>query len=563
MEQIQEEKISEQDIIKTLFKERDTYQQTSLTQRNEINEIYDSYMGKLSDTKDRSKSQEKIMKLRTETAYIVSSIFSGQPKIEVEGVGEEDKVISQVIEKIINYRLETIPQCYEKIEAWVKQATVFGTSIMKVIWKFETKKEIDPQTQQEYETPVKDEPDLEVPNILDCFYNPIIPDVECQSSIIFRSVIPVDEVKENPIYDFVNDIGEVNREKVASKGGSGYSQYDSTKQVRGDKIDLQKAGEGTIDIYERVINDRIQTIADGKEKLVLRDKPKDSGMIEAVKLIHEPNAIPNRFDGLGVGHNTLGIGKLYQKLSNRLLDAVNLSNNPFFLFKKGSVSNNKQLVVRVGGGVEVDGEKPLNEYIQAVQFPDIKQGAINLLNKFDDDHKRASGANDLLQGSASNKTLGQDQIASTYSSNRFELINRRFKQGLADVANIIIKLELKNLQSPDSPILRIFPQELRVQIYQLLISEARDAKYNIKVKGETNVAKNKEIMLREFREWLEMFKDSLPPENQMECAKKWLEMRGITDIDKLVPDPQMFAQQQMQQQAMQQMATGGQPQVMQ
>lgn len=539
-------------IIKTLFKEKETYQSANKQQRSDINEIYEAYCGRMEDGKDQSKSKESTQKLRTETAYVVPSIFSGQPEIEVEGVGEEDQTIAGILEKIINFRLETIPQCYEKIESWVKQSAVFGTSLMKVCWKFETKEQTD-ETGQTFQTPVKDEPDLEVPNILDCFYNPIIPNIENQNSIIFRSVLSIDEVKNNPAYDFKDSLGQLNREKLEGKGGTQSNIYDSSSQTQGDSIDLMKTAEGTVEIYERITKDRIQTIAEDKERLVLRDVENPYGVINAVKLIHEPNAIPNRFDGYGVGQNTLGLGKLYNKMMNRTLDSVALTNNPFFLFKKGCKIDKRQLVVRTGGGVEVDGDKPLSEYIQAIQFPDIKQGAIEVLNKIDDEHKRASGANDLLQGAASNKTLGQDQIASTYSSNRFELINRRFKQSLADVAKMILDMELKNIQSPEASILRIFPLEIREQVYQILISpDAQEAKYNIKIKGETNVAKNKTYHLKNFNEWLDKFLPLLPPEYQMACGKKWLEMAGVEEIDTLIPDPQVFAQQQAQQQAMQQ-----------
>ena len=75
-------------IIDVLFKEKDSYQQSSREQRAEINEIYQAYAGEITDPKDKSKSQEKIMKLRTETSYIVPSIFSGSPEIEVEAIGE-------------------------------------------------------------------------------------------------------------------------------------------------------------------------------------------------------------------------------------------------------------------------------------------------------------------------------------------------------------------------------------------------------------------------------------------------------------------------------------------
>lgn len=543
-----QEQLTPQQIVENLFKERDTYQQATADQRDEINNIYLSYTGNISDTTldDKSKSKENTNKLRTETSYIVPSIFSGQPNFEVEGVGEEDKVMAEILEKIVNFRLSTIPQAYEKIEQWVKQSCVFGTSLIKVIWKFETQDNEDGT-----QTPVADEPDLEVPNILDCFYNPIISEVKDQDSLIFRSVLPIEKVKKNPIYDVADEAGNLNREKVEQKGNQSSNQYDSSKQMESDSLNISKSLEGTVEIYERITKDRIQTVADGKERLLLRDIANPYGVINTIKLIHEPNCIPNRFDGFGIGQNTLGLGKLYNKMMNRTLDSVALTNNPFFLFKKGAKIDKRQLVVRPGGGIEVEGDKPLAEYIQPIQFPDIKQGAINIMDKIDDEHKRASGANDLLQGSASNRTLGQDEIASTYSSNRFELINRRFKQALADVAEMILQMELQNLQSVDSPILRIFPEELRTQIYQLLISEAPNVKWNIKVKGSTNIAKNKDTQIKQLTEAYGMFGNILPPENQMEWARKILELRGIDEIDKLVPDPQQFAQQQaMQQQQM-------------
>jgi hypothetical protein len=115
---------------------------------------------------------------------------------------------------------------------------------------------------------------------------------------------------------------------------------------------------------------------------------------------------------------------------------------------------------------------------------------------------------------------------------------------------MILKMELKNLQSPDAAILRIFPAELRQQVYQILISEGPNVKYNIKVRGETNVAQNKDVQIKQLIDTYNLFGAILPPANQMEFCHKILELRGIDEIDKLVPDPQQFAQQQAQQQMM-------------
>jgi len=133
-------------IMSKIVTERDQYQQATLEERNTINEIYHAYLGTIDDARDKSKSQEKIMKLRTEVSYIIPSIFSGNPEIEVSPIGEEDKDIAFVAEKIINHHFQTIPQAYEKIEAWVKQSVVFGTSILNVVWNFEMKENEDGMT---------------------------------------------------------------------------------------------------------------------------------------------------------------------------------------------------------------------------------------------------------------------------------------------------------------------------------------------------------------------------------------------------------------------------------
>ena len=278
-------------------------------------------------------------------------------------------------------------------------------------------------------------------------------------------------------------------------------------------------------------------------------------MINAVKLIHEPNCVPNRFDGLGLGHNTMGLSKMYYQLFSQTLENVKLVNNPMFLFKKGAGIDTRQLVAKPGGGIAVDGEGPLANNIQPVQFPDLKQGAVQLLQQLDDAHKRATGATDIFTGDSFSRNQGVQQATMGAASQRFDLINRRFKHALADVANMILKMEIQNLQSPDAAILRIFSAELRGQVYQVLINEGKDVKYNIKVKGETNVAKNKDVQIKQLIDTYNLFGGILPPANQMEFCHKILELRGIDEIDKLVPDPQQFAQQQQmmqQQQAMQQ-----------
>lgn len=578
-EETQEEVQTEKQIIDVFQKEKKRYEQSSQTERSVIKEIYKVYEGKMDEnTSTPYDTKETVPKLRTEISYIKPFIFSGEPEIEIEPVGEEDKEMSMVYEKMVNYRIQqSIPNAYEKIEAWVHQAVTFGTSLIKVVWNFETKKEVG-ENGEEFETPVTDEPDLEVPNILDAYYNSLMTEVDGQKSMIFRSVLTIDVVRENPIYNYQAEDGELNVDKLKGKGNLKSDTYNSSSMQDSQLLTNQ---HGVVEIWDRIAGDRIQTIAEGEKTLVLRDVENPYGMINTVKFLFEPNTIPNTFDGLGVGHNTLGLGKMHYKMFNQILTNVKMTNNPMFLFTKGSRIDKKQTVSRPGGGIEVttDGG-PLSNYIQPLLFPDIKSGASELLNLITDEHQRASGANDLLQGSASNDTLGQDEIAQANTSNRFELIVRRFKHALAEVGGMILKMEIQNLQSPDAPILRIFPQDIRGRIYEAIINDRGQTKYNIKVKGDTNIAKNKNLQSKRLVDLFDLSQNFLTDQEKRSFLRRIAEKQGEDGIDEIIgennpvadqteqmeagmhqmPGGEMMPNDQMPQQQYNQVgATGGQP----
>lgn len=548
------EQMSEQDIVDKVSKLKKQYEQATVDSRNQFAEIYSVYMGKTGDIQSTPYSTaDDIPKLRTEISYVKPFIFSGEPEIEFEGIGDEDKSIAKIYEKIVNHRFKTIPQFYEKVESWVGQAVAMGTSEMKVVWRFATKKNPDGT-----ESPVQDEPDVEVPNHMDVYFNPVISEVKDQPCMIFRSVLPLDEVKKNPIYDYVGQMGTRNADTLEESGGQ-TDQYNSSVLANTDIPSAQnKVGTGMVEVWELVDNDRIQTVANGK---VLRDVENIYNFKPVVKFGFEPNVIPNRYEYFGVGQNTQGLGLMFYKMFNQLSTAVKMSNNPMSVGKKGAVKDKRQVVSKPGGHVEVEGDGPVSESFQWLQFPDVKQGAFEILNKIDDEHKRASGASDLIQGSASNDTLGQDEIAQGNVSNRFELIVRRFKNALADVGDMMLKMELQNLQSPDAEILRIFPEELRQQIFEILINEKDNVKYNVRIKGETNIARNKNLESKRQVELFQLMSQFLTDREKRAFGRRIAEGQGIDNIDELIGEQNPIAEQQEQMAAMgQEMELQGQAQ---
>lgn len=544
-----ETKKSEKEIVDRVLKLKKQYEQATQDTRKDFSEIFSVYMGKTDEVQSTPyDTKDDIPKLRTEVAYVVPAIFSGEPEVELLPVGDEDVALTKIYEKIINHRFRTIKNFNAKIEAWVKQSVVFPASEIRVLWKFltEKKKEVGLDGKEyEYEEPIVDGPDVEVPNHMDVYFNPIISEVADQPCMIFRSVLTIDQVKEDPMYDYVNENGVRNAELVEESGKS--TDTNNSSALSGTDIPnaQQDAMSGMVEVFELVDDDRIQTVANGK---LLRDTENPYGFINCVKLIHEPNAIPNRYEGHSMGTNTLSLGKMFYKMFNQISTNVKLCNNPMSIGKKGSVPNKAQLVSKPGGHVEVKGDGPISDNFQWLQFPDIKQGAIELLSKIDDEHKRASGANDLVQGTASNDTLGQDQLAQTNVSIRFELIVRRFKDALAKVAEMMLKMELQNLQSPEAEILRIFPEELREQIYQVLLSEKDTVKFNVRIKGETNVARNKEQASKRKVELFNLSQNFLTDKEKRAFLRDIAEEQGMKNIDSLIGEsnPIMEQQEQMQ-----------------
>jgi hypothetical protein len=315
-----------------------------------------------------------------------------------------------------------------------------------------------------------------------------------------------------------------------------------------------------IEIYERITKDRIQTVADGVERLLLRDVPNPYGFINLVKFIYEKNTIPNRFDGIGAGHNVLGIDRLYYRMINQIMDNIKLINNSMFKFKKGAGIDTRQLVSKPGGGIACN--DPEKDVIQ-LQTSDIKQSAFNVLQKLDDEHKRASGATDIFQGETQVRGAMVNQIAQTNAASRFDLIKRRFTEALGEVVYQLLKMDIENLQDLNADILKLWPEEERTMVFQIIKNVAPDVKFNVKINADTVVVPNKDIMVKQLIDWANMFSAMLPPETVLGVAKRILELRGVPNIKELGLDQALMniQMQQQQNQMLQQMQiqTQGQP----
>lgn len=500
--------------IKLLYDEKEAYEKATKTLREEIKTIWDAYNGEMTDKQYPWQSDKFIPKMRTEISYIMPFLFSGQPELEVEGIGDEDKFLAEQLEKIINYRFTHDLDAFNKISDWVSQALTFGTSLIKVSWKFQTK---DGKVEE-------DRTELSVPNILDIFVNPLIPTIDGQKSIIERSTLTVKQIKNDPKYK--------NAKKVKPKGQFKSGDKDSTTL---DATDLDEVEElqtdmETVEVYERWSQDRIITVADGAERVLLRDEPNPYGEIPYEKLIFEAEPLPNRFYGKGAGQNTIDLQAMYYDLFNQVMDNIKNVANKMYKVKRNVAFNPRDFISKPGGIIPVE---EMGD-VEPLEQTDIKQSAFDIMELIGDEHKRASGANDLLQGAESGNTLGQDNLRQANTNSRFDLVKRRFKNVLASLGGRILKLEIDNLQDINAPILRIFPPEAREAMFYLIKSEGENVAHNVKVKGETTLAMNKDVVRKQMIDLYNLAGETLTETESREFIREIMRLSGISNIDDLV-----------------------------
>jgi len=121
------------------------------------------------------------------------------------------------------------------------------------------------------------------------------------------------------------------------------------------------------------------------------------------------------------------------------------------------------------------------------------------------------------------------------ASNRYELVRRRLKNCLGKVGWMTLKLEVMNLQSPDAPIMKIFLPAEREAIFEFIKEDSQNLAANVKVRGDTIVATNKDILAKQMLDMFNLVGPSLSMQEQRVFARELARLKGITNIDEYIP----------------------------
>lgn len=504
-----------------VMKEFKVYEKSTISWRKEIQEIWKAMNGELSANVYPWENPQFIPKMRTEISFVTPFVFSGDPEMEVSMIGDEDKEAAFLLDKIISYRIEKNVRTYASFLAWVSQGVGLGTSYLKTTWEFKP-------SAREGGRP-KDRPKYAVPNILDVYTNPMIAEVEDQVSVIEKISMSVTDIKNSELFNERKLLVTPASNKDKNYGSEGLALTDIT-----DQESLDNEFE-MVTLYERWSETEITTVADcAGGPFPIRHTKNPYGYIPYTKFIFEKEIIPNRCNGKGVGQNTIGIQEMYYDLFNMVMLNLKIIVNKMWRIDPGSRINPTDLIGRPGGTV-----RATKDEAEPIDQTDLKGSSFDMLNLLSDEHKRASGATELIQGSSSSRTLGQDQLAQSNVSNRFELVRRGLKAAISDIGHKTLQMELTNLQSPDSEIMQIFPMTERQTVFQILQELAKTMDFDVSVRGDTVVASNKDVMAKQLLDLFNLIGEKLTPQEQRTFAQEIAKLKGVQDVKGIIPDAQM------------------------
>jgi len=511
---------TDEQLAKKILKEKDVYENSTKKIRDDMIEIWKAMNGELSANVYPWENPQFIPKMRTEVSFVTPYIFSGEPDMEVTLEGDEDEEAAFILDKMLSYRLERSPKLYDTALGWVTQGVALGTSLLKVSWCFKPGDIISDGI------PV-DRPQYSVPNILDVYVNPMIPNVEDQVSVIERIAMTVKDIQNSPYFN-------ENKIKVKAKGKPTNSDIGSDALSETDldqPHDLSTEFE-IIDVYERWTNEKVQTVADAADgPILLRNEPNPYGFIPYAKFVFEQQAIPNRFYGNGIGQNTLGLQEMHYDLFNLVMLNLKIVVNKMWRIDPGSRINPSDLIARPGGTV-----RATKDEAEVILQDDLHESGFQMLAMISDEHKRASGATDVIQASTVSRTMGQDQMAQNSAVNRFELTRKGLKSALSRVGWMTLRMDLTNLQSVDAEIMRIFPEVERPNVFNYIMSFVKNTPYDVHVQGDTIVASNKDVMAKQLLDMYNLMANDLLPQEKRNFAREIARLRGIKNVKELIPD---------------------------
>jgi len=471
---------------------------------------------------------------------LVTTLFASRPYIGVLPLRPDMVTQARNMENLLDYQLIQRINIVEVASQWIKEALIYGTSIIKVGWRFETKKTRTTAPLRtilgvpvgskvvEQETVVYDDPKIEHIDLWDFYVDPeatSIDDAEYCIHRIYRTKEHLKKLADAGIYKNIDKV-EIRANIINADLGA---------EERRAAVGLGTVGQtDRIELIEYWEDDRIITVAN--RAVVIRNEPNPfwHGRKPFVRLVDQP--VPHEFYGIGEIEPIEYLQLELNDTRNQRMDNVNLVLNRMWKVLRSADIDPAQLVSRPGGFVEVD---DMND-IEPLEFIDVTSSSYKEEEEIKRDIDRTTGVYDYARGETTDRreTATTASILSSAANERFKLkIQLMEDMGLRRLGSLLVQL---NQQFIDKErVIRILGPD--GMFFNTIGPDDIKGQFDVMAIGSTvEPVVNRDARLNQLTQLYANLQGS-PYINHPEFIKKILEVANLKDTDRLVLQQQPMA----------------------
>jgi len=339
------------------------------------------------------------------------AFLSEKPYIKIEGRQIEDMQFEEDMSSFFTFQFEKM-DFYPSFITFLKNKSIFGTSVAKVPWRFDQKN--SHQTIERYNPlngeysrekikvarTVFDGPDFEPISIFDFYpdWAATKPgDIQHQRGVAHRTFKTLADLKkrqkvtlkDGSTKGIYSNLDKVEAEKSQSAGENSYhnSAYTASKDGIEALYSAKREGEeevieywGMFDVAgDGVFEEYVITVVN--EKTVIRCDPNPFNDEFKPFVAGVAYLVPGEFYGIGDIEQTMAYIKEARALRNARLDQANQAVNRMWIIDRNANINTNNLYSRAGGIVhtnDINGIRPMDA-------PEVPGSSYNELNQIDFD----------------------------------------------------------------------------------------------------------------------------------------------------------------------------------
>lgn len=395
------------DIVKSRIATARENQRVKFTKFNDFDFIYHSKLKKY-DPMVASKVFNPILWSFIET--IVTRLMAKTPTITYKPRENSDDIQSQIMSDLFRYWFDK-SGAYGRIVAWIKDALVYGTGIIKIDWLSKPPRIVksyvldqdgnpilgkDGQYQIQ-ETPVidYDDPRIKNVNIYDFFYDPAGDDIDSCSWVGYQYITSIDELEsENSL---AKELGKslYNTSALKRLRVSKISNDDIFNNQRRSAtgMSIQTEDDKTIDrvkIWEMWEDNHLTIVGNEEEVLYDGDNPYWHGKKPFVKLVD--SIVSQEFYGKGEIEPVEKQLHALNTIQNQRITNVNRILSPMWKAKNAVDDDELQFVDN--GIIHITDIDDANIFV----MPNVTQSAVEEQSMATEVIQRALGVTDYVQG---------------------------------------------------------------------------------------------------------------------------------------------------------------------